>query len=130
MKPKISIKRAKELSVYKWQKIVDNGGSSWRANTHHDPKLLGVFNTCGFCHRWRNNTAKNSNAFNSECQCNECEFAKAMGTYCTDESSKNQRKNLYMKWVYVSPIHDAAKATRLAKRILKLIQSIPEIEPK
>jgi hypothetical protein len=133
MKPKISIKRAKALSEYKYQTIVGYHGNTCDKNGNNDiyesPRLKRLKNACGFCQRWSSNAMRVVELYNTSCECGQCEFAKAMGTYCTDESSAKRRKNLYMQWAYVNT-HNTTKATRLARRILKLIQSIPEIEPK
>jgi hypothetical protein len=130
MKPHINTEKAKALSELKWELIFANKGLTHYNNgesIYRIPALKRIFNGCGFCHRWKEISDRNHLLFKSDCNCEKCEFAKAMGTFCNDRKSENKDKNIYIQWADAVAYRRGNPKTpeKLAKKILKLIQSIP-----
>jgi len=116
----LSLKEAKRLSIIKWEAIINGDDLS------KHPELDRLIYRCGFCERWLRNFLEKSihDDETQEVACSHCEFAKAMGYYCTDERS------IFSKWCDMGFIDDESRneMTILEMTILELIKSIPEEE--
>lgn len=113
----ISIAEAKRLSIIKWEMIVKQNGDDKGTDEH--PELKKLNNNCGFCERWRYPTNK-VGEYNTGSDCGKCEFAKAQGTYCSNDDIPN----VYTEWC--DSDYPSSESKQLAQQILDLIISIPE----
>jgi hypothetical protein len=116
MKPNITLAQAKKLAIIKWELIANNKGY-YSPEHRRNPAIKDLKHQCGFCERWRTN---DTGVDGSGCDCNSCEFAKALGSQCND---KDNGTNLFFQWWYADLYGD--EPTKLAQQILDLIKSIP-----
>jgi len=115
MKPNITLEKAKELSIIKWKLIINNNGS-FGLEQRNNPAIKNIKHNCGFCERWHINDDTDG-VERSGCDCNSCEFAKAMGTDCNKDNS------LFDQWCNDELFGGTPK--KLAQLILDIIKEIP-----
>jgi len=114
-KRRLSLAKAKALSIIKWKIILRNNGGITGVYSH--PELRNLKHNCGFCERW---LSPIQNFGESGCDCAKCEFAKAMGSQCNEEDNVN---NLFDQWG--NERGGTEKALELTQQILDLIKAIP-----
>lgn len=110
---KISFEQAKELSIIKWESIINNTLPNFNLCADELNELRQHF-SCGFC--WRHEfTGIDRKPI--EDTCNNCEFGKVAG-YCIEDSS------LYEE--HISEDEDSEKFIDTAKEILEIIKNLKE----
>ena len=104
-------KHAIELSILKWEFIVENNGSSFGLIEIY-PELKSLMSYCGLCHKYNN---KLGGKFNS---CYGCPLVMINNNYNYNECGCSQREHLYRNWFYDRTKVNAQKLLDFLKIIL------------
>lgn len=111
---KITLKRAVDFSILKWESIIKYNGEPYHYTNEH-PELADLKNGCGLCEKFLDTNKET---------CGGCPLAQIQEQtdyqWCGCERSGHP----YLKWRHESSHENHEESISTAKEILKLIKEI------